>query len=371
MATNEQASGARAKSQLRLWRDVIARRERYDDLDDGVRLAFTQETVDEDVVTALREAFPNFGFELDAAVEDDGELGLRITGSPEYMSRLLPFLDFPPSAFRSPSELRLRWRARLLTSPLRALPDFLIIGTSKAGTTTLAYDLFAHPRVAPPRTKELFYFNRDFASGVLRYRANFPIRPMRALRHTITGEASPTYLEYPPVPARVRRLVPNVRLICILRNPVDRAHSLHQLKTRTGFETLSLDEAIDREMRELDGELARVTADDRYFSPLLHHHAYVWGGIYIDHLQRWTKAFPRDQLLVLSSNDYRTAHEATYWRVLDFLGLPRLALPAPVDMNRSRYHPLAPATRARLQELFRPHNERLWEFLGADWGWND
>ena len=362
---------AQVKSQLRVMRDVILQHEGIEVLNVGVQLAYGRGTIDEDAVAAIREAFPKCDFELDAAEEDDGTLQLRITGPPETMSRLLPWFEADPSVFRAPWSRLLRWRARLLTSPLRTLPDFLIIGTSKAGTNTLAYDLFAHPRVAAPRQKELFYFDRYFARGVLRYRANFLTRPMRAFRHAITGEATPTYLEHPQVPERVRRLVPNARLICILRDPVDRAHSLHQLKTRTGEETLSLDEAIDREEREMDRELARVAADDRYFSPLLHHNAYVWGGIYVDHLQRWTKAFPRDQLLVLSSDDYRTAHEATFWRVLEFLGLPRVAMPTPVDRNRGIYHPLAPATRARLQELFRPHNERLWEFLGADWGWND
>jgi len=374
MTTDTQTMGgraeARAKIKRRLLREVITQNDRYDELDDGFRLAYARRTIGDDTLRALRETWPQIDFALDPA-DENGEIGLRITGPPGTKGAFLPVLDADPSSFRDPSRWRLRWRARLLTSPLRALPNFIIIGTSKGGTTTLSFDLFAHPRVAPPRRKELFYFDRDYARGAFRYRAHFPTRLTRAFRRAMTGEASPTYLEHPRVPERVRQLMPNARLIAILRDPVDRAHSLHQLKTRTGVETLSLDDAIDREAEELDGELERVANDERYFSPLLHHCAYVWGGRYADHLERWTTVFPREQLLVLSSDDYRKTHDETYARVLDFLGLPPFTLPRQVDRNQGVYQPLAPTTRARLREIFRPHNERLWELLGVDWGWND
>ena len=122
---------------------------------------------------------------------------------------------------------------RLITSPLRSLPDFVIIGAMKSGTTSLYDFLIKHPAIAPAAKKEVMYFSTwyKYKLGKLWYRSNFPTNLSRSAfykkttQRLLSGEASPPYLFYPMVPGRMKGVLPDVKLIVILRNPVDRAYS--------------------------------------------------------------------------------------------------------------------------------------------------
>ncbi len=130
--------------------------------------------------------------------------------------------------------VRLRRRARLATAGARRLPDFLVIGAQRAGSTSLFAQLCAHPGVAAPSHKEIHYFDLQSFRGPRWYRSHFP--PVASSRGRITGEASPYYLFHPAVPARVAEALPEVRLIALLRDPVARAYSHYQLSVRDGHE---------------------------------------------------------------------------------------------------------------------------------------
>lgn len=234
-----------------------------------------------------------------------------------------------------------------------AMPDFLIIGARKCGTTFL-YDLMCrHPYVEPAAKKELHYFDILFKEeGIDWYRRCFPVPRWKDGRRSITGEATP-YLYYPGVPERMAKVVPQARLIALLRDPVQRAYSDYQQVRRKGRESLSFEEAIEAEKRQtkvLRGYLSR--------------------SIYVDHLLRWSRFFTEEQMLVLKSEDFFERTQETLERVLDFLDVPLWEAEAPEKRNKGEYETqMAPATRERLEEYFEPHNARLYDYLGVDFEW--
>ena len=235
-----------------------------------------------------------------------------------------------------------------------AIPDFLIIGARKCGTTFL-YDLISrHPYVQPAVKKELHYFDIFFnEEGIDWYRRCFPVPRWKDGCRTITGEATP-YLDASRVPERIAKVLPQARLIALLRDPVQRAYSDYQQVRRKGREPLPFEEAIEAEKRQPKGL-----------------RGYLSRGIYVDHLLCWSRFFAEDQLLVLKSEDFFGHTQETLERVLDFLDLPKWdADVSETRNNKGEYETqMAPATRQRLEEYFEPHNGRLYEYLGVNFEW--
>lgn len=266
------------------------------------------------------------------------------------------------------------------TATLRVWPDFLIIGAKRCGTTSLYGYLLGHPHVAPlvPRRqhlKGLYFFDVNFGRGTTWYRSHFPtaasMSRLRAHRGTaITGEASPYYLAHPLTPARASSLLPDARILVLLRNPVDRAFSHYREQVRRGVETLSFSDAIDAESSRLAGEVERLRRDPSAYSHAHEHLAYVSRGDYADQLARWMEVYPRDQILIVRSEDLYADPGPTYACVDRFLGLPphgRTSWP------RYNFHPgsgVDPAVRARLAERYREPNRRLEELVGRRFSWD-
>jgi hypothetical protein len=250
------------------------------------------------------------------------------------------------------------------TASLRGLPDFLIIGAQKAGTTALYAYLRWHPQITGPSFKEVSFFDRHYAQGERWYRAHLPIRS-----RGVVGEASPSYLFHPSAAERVARLLPQVRLIALLRNPVDRAYSHYQHEVALGREPLSFEDAIAREEMRLEGEVDRMLRDPAYFSDAWWNHTYVSRGRYAEQLERWFAAFPREQLLVLLTDELAAETRGTYGRVLEFLGVEAHVLDAFPRIFERDYGTMAPATRAMLEREFGEPNARLADLLGRDLPW--
>jgi hypothetical protein len=266
--------------------------------------------------------------------------------------------------------------ARRLSAPLRVLPDFAIVCVERGGTTSLYRYLCEHPCAAEAFRKEVHFFDMNWSLGRGWYRAHFPTRlaaaRVRLLRghRLVTGEASPYYLYHPHVAARLARVRPSIRLIALLRNPVERAWSHYHLNVRQGKETLSFEEAIEREPERLAGEWERLSADESYWSERHYQFGYLDRGLYADRLREWRKHFAAEQMLVLASEELYADPAAALDRVLAFVGLPPWR---PADFkafNQKPYPELAPETRRRLAAYFEPHNQRLYELLGRDLAWS-
>jgi hypothetical protein len=255
-----------------------------------------------------------------------------------------------------------------------ALPDFLIIGTEKGGTTFLYWTLCEHPYVEPAAEKEVDFFAADKWSkkGVGWYRSQFPAPAWRDGQKIITGEATPYYLFYPFSPRRTSITVPNAKLIALLRNPVDRAYSSYNRQVRTGRERLDFEEALAEEEKRTAGELEKMLSDESYYSRSTRRYGYLSRGIYVDQLQRWHKHFAPNQLLVLRSEDLFEDPQGTVELVHEFLALPKCDMNITLTKrkrNRRTFQPMAAATRQRLEQFFEPHNRRLYEYLGVDFDW--
>ncbi len=258
------------------------------------------------------------------------------------------------------------------------LPDFVIIGAKKGGTTFL-YDLLTrHPHVKPAAKKELHFFDILFdEEGVEWYRRCFPPPRWKDGRRTITGEATP-YLGHPPAPERMAKVVPRARLIALLRNPVDRAYSDYQQVVRKGRETRTFEETIEKAIEAIEFEKtlplgeedntsehedrANLDDDDKCYR-------YVSRGIYIDHLRRWSKFFGDEQMLVLKSEHFFERPLETLKPVLQFLDLPDWEPEVWESGKQERYAEMDPTTKRLLEEYFEPHNKKLYDFLGRDFGW--
>lgn len=250
-----------------------------------------------------------------------------------------------------------------------ALPDFLIIGAQKGGTTFLYHLLCQHPYVEPAATKEVHFFDINFDRGVEWYRSRFSPPTQKEGRKVLTGESSPYYIYHPHAAQRAAQVVPGVRLIALLRNPVDRAFSDYNHKAREGRESLSFEEAIASEEERLRGEKERMLADETYSSPNYRRFSYLSRGVYVDQLEDWRGYFDEGQLLVLKSEDFFEDPQAVFERVLEFLGLPYQGTGVTGERNEGEYDQMDPATRRRLEDYFEPHNKRLYDFLGVDLGW--
>lgn len=271
--------------------------------------------------------------------------------------------------------------ANILTPPAKwgdrkagGLPEFLIIGAQKAGTTALYRYLIQHPDVFPPLRKEVHYFDVRYPQGLDWYRSFFPdlasdVAASDGMRRPLTCEATPYYLFHPHVPRRVAAVLPGAKLVTILRNPIDRAYSHYQMQIQMGSETLRFEEAIEAEESRVDGESSRLLADETYRSDPHILYSYLARGRYIDQLLRWEACFPQSQILVLKADDLKDDRKATVDKVLDFLGLPHRALDMTELAHSRQYSPLSPALRERLGGYFEPHNRRLYAHLGVDFEW--
>ena len=294
------------------------------------------------------------------------------------------------SAGRAPPQVWLHARGRdairafgVLTHRYRPLPDFLVIGAKRSGTTSLYRYLLQHPRVLPlfpsarhlpmrENLKGVHYFDTGVGKGVAWYRSHFPSSLARARAErrlggpVLTGEASPYYLFHPEAPARASAVVPDAKLIVLLRHPTERAFSHYREQVRNGAEKLSFEEAIDAEGARLAGEVERMRLDRSYYSFAHQHQSYLAQSDYLPALRAWAAVYPRHQLLVVRSEDFFESPQEEYDRVLAFLGLPSHPLRDPQVWNATAGSPMAPATRARLDEQFAPRVAALEEFLGRE-----
>ncbi|MBN1661653.1 MAG: sulfotransferase domain-containing protein [Anaerolineae bacterium] len=254
------------------------------------------------------------------------------------------------------------------------MPDFVIIGAQRCGTTSLYNYLVASCNVLPAFRKEVHFFDKRFARGLLWYQAYFP--PRRTTQSTseprgkfAVGEATPYYLFHPHAAQRVRNTIPEVKLIVLLRNPIDRALSHYHYEVQRGIETLSFPDAIDREEQRLAGEVEKILDDPHYVSFAHQHFSYLARGIYVEQLRRWTALFPRQRILILKSEELFRHPAHTTKQVAEFLGLAYHETAIAKKYNEASYPGMDPALRRRLSAYFTSHNQALQADLDMDLEW--
>ena len=267
------------------------------------------------------------------------------------------------------------WKYRVLTSGLRALPDFVIIGAMRAGTSTLYRYLRYHPQTKGCPPYEVHFFDRVYDKGVKWYRAHFPfefqLKSKNGKRVYITGEKTPRYLPDPHVPERVKSVIPDAKFIALLRNPIDRAYSHYQWSVRRGYETLSFEEALEVEEKRLQELEERIKREELWRQPGYRWFSYKTRGKYAEQLKNWFKYFPREQILIIKSEDFYQDSRNVFKKILDFLGLDYWYPENVPPVRAPKYPPMSAKTREKLAEYFKPYNRELYNLLGIDFGWDE
>jgi hypothetical protein len=263
-----------------------------------------------------------------------------------------------------------------LTSPARMLPGFLIVGAQRCGTTSMYRTLSQHPAVVKSVLhKGVHYFDMNYERGLSWYRAHFPLTATarRAAAGSgsapLTFESSPYYMFHPLAPARIAADLPGVKLLVLVRDPVERAYSAHAHELARGFETESFERALELEEERTASGAARIQAEPGYLSHAHQHQAYLARGRYAEQLEVLDKHIGADRILVVDSGDFFTRPEPAYDRVLDFLGLKRGEYPAFERHNARPRLAMRDDLRSRLEDYFRPWDEQLAGWLPETPSW--
>jgi hypothetical protein len=217
------------------------------------------------------------------------------------------------------------------------LPDALILGAAKAGTTSLAAWLGAHPDVHVPPQKEIHFFSHRWEMGLAWYASE-----LGETTKPLVVEASPEYLAHPDAAGRIAEVLPDAKLIALLREPADRAWSHYWYDHDLGLRELPTFEEL---------AAAAGTADE---------HDHLEQGRYGRHLERYSATVPRDRLLVLWFDDLRDHPERTWREVCAFLGIDADPVPASVGSVHNKHYTIRfPAVR---RFMLRQRAWRRWPF---------
>ncbi|MBF8188856.1 sulfotransferase domain-containing protein [Nonomuraea sp. K274] len=276
------------------------------------------------------------------------------------------------------SALSLSRVAGRFSSGARMLPSFLIAGGQRCGTTSLYRALAQHPLLLKPVLhKGVHYFDVGYGHGLSWYQGHFPLRVGAALATHRYGapaqafESSPYYLFHPLAGERIAAELPGVKLIVLVRDPVERARSAHAHELARGFETESnFEYAIELEARRLAGAEKMLRESPLSVHHSHRHHAYLARGRYADQLDRLEPLIGRDRILVLDSHRFFGEPETVYDRVLEFLEVPHLGYPA---FERHNGRPGPRRVSRELAQVLRDHFEaydaRLTPWLGGEPSW--
>lgn len=272
--------------------------------------------------------------------------------------------------------MQIRRAAATALAPLRPLlrrgepmtPGFLVIGTKRGGSTSVYHWITQHPRVAPCRTqKGTHFFDVNYGRGEKWFRSGFEAATGD---WTMTGEGSPYYMFHPLAIERIRRTLPDVRLIAVLRDPVARAWSHHQYEVSHGREDLGFEEALDAEAERTAGEEAKIIADPGYVSVEHRYHTYLARGHYAEELARVYASFPKEQVLVLQSETLFADPHGQLDRIWEFLGLPSVRIDGLTAMKQGRGRSIPASAVQRLEAYYAPLNEDLYAMPGIDFRWD-
>ncbi len=193
--------------------------------------------------------------------------------------------------------------------------NFLICGTQKGGTTALDTYLRNHPEICMASHKEVHFFDRekyflydkpDYSQYISSFKPGSD--------HIILGETTPIYMDWYTAPRRIWEYNPDMKLIILLRNPIDRAFSHWNMQRERGFDTLPFLEAIQEE--EKRRRLSLPWQNRR--------HSYLDRGFYSEQIKRLLAFFPKEQMLIMKSEELRDGPQWMLNKICQFIGVSRM-----------------------------------------------
>lgn len=271
-----------------------------------------------------------------------------------------------------------------------ATPDFLIIGAQKSGTSSLFQYLNQHPRLQGSKEKEIHFFDRDerYKKGEEWYQ-NFFRKNIISLQNRFLFEATPVYLYRRGCAERIYRYDPGLKLIAILRNPVDRAFSAwnmyrdlrnrnHSLLTRMqkGYVENSMNNLYAELMKPeefpsfeecIEREIQKIENHSELQEPSL-----LRRGIYIDQIKEYLNYFDKDQLLILEFQEFIRNTKLVLNEVLTFLNLPESEWKfVEFKEYNSRHYPInmKEDTKKFLTKFYEKYNKKLFKYINKKINW--
>ena len=263
-----------------------------------------------------------------------------------------------------------------LTGSIRTLPDFIVIGGTRSGGMTLTKYIQEHPSVYVSRNVHFFEFIAS--NNVNWYKRHFPsyIYKKKFLRKNkqklVVGESTGTYLFHPDIPKRIKNILPNVKLIVMLRNPVVSSYSKYNHYKNEGLELNSFEDAIKMEIKRIDilKQNNELKSNNPDFNNNVNFH-YLRHGHYAEKLKNWLKVFPRNQIHMVVNDEFNADLDKTVEETFSFLGLPNHKTKNRIKHSVGKYPKLQESTKEFLIDYFKPHNEELYEILGRKLPWEN
>ena len=254
-----------------------------------------------------------------------------------------------------------------ITASSRVLPNFIIIGTVRSGSTSLYYNICEHPSILSADYDEIGFFDSNYQLGINWYRSMFPTqKKMAELKEktgfAITGEDTPFYFWKKEAAKRILEDLPDVKIIAIFRNPIDRAYSNYNLGVRANTENLTFEDAIDEEMKFLSKHSFRETIDRR--------RSYLTKGIYDEQIRPWFEVFTKEQVHILSTDNMEKDPKNVLQKIFRFLEIPDYDIQNPQRKKKAEYEKMSPEIRKKLLEFYRPHNEKFFHTIGKKFEWD-
>ena len=260
----------------------------------------------------------------------------------------------------------------VMTFPFRVLPDFLVIGVGRSGTTSLYYYLDQHPSIVKSSYDEIGFFDDNFHLGLSWYRSMFTTIFTKFLiklktKYFMTYEVTPWYVRRPWTARRIKKIFPNIKLIIVLRNPIDRTYSHYHLSTQND-EKRDFKVVIKEDMKNIS-QWNITEKNDSYFSNQVQN-SKLARGFYYEQIIPWFELFSKEQIMIISSEDLASKTQSTLREIFSFLELPIYDIKNTEKVNVSKYSKMDQETRNLLIDFFRPYNEKLFEYLNREFDWN-
>jgi hypothetical protein len=263
-----------------------------------------------------------------------------------------------------------------ITSPIRILPDFLIAGFNRSGTHSLFEYMNQHPNIKNANRREIHYFTLSYWRGLNWYKSYFPTKiykkqfENKSKSKLLTGEATPHYIFHPLAIKRIKQVIPNVKLIIILRNPIDNVYSHYQYYKIRGVEKNSFEEVIKEDKQRFE------ILEHLYNFDQVKEHSfkkvkmpYVSYATYVNYIKRLLEIFPRKQILFIKNTDLNENPQIVLKNIFDFLEIRQYKVKDLKKRNIGKYEKMKSETRHELSEYFKPYNKELEELLEMTFDW--
>ncbi len=255
-----------------------------------------------------------------------------------------------------------------ISAPFRTLPNFIIIGVKRCGTTTLYEQLSEHPCIEKSAHDNLGFFNNNFELGLNWYRSHFVTNSKKRnikkkYGKFATYDVTSSYIQNKQTAKNIFKTLPNVKLILILRNPSDRAYSEYKQNIIDENESRDFEELIKKEIKEIEN-----TSNEnlKFSSEKIN---LIKKGIYIIQILPWLKIFPREQILIISTEEFGEKTDEIYNKIFRFLELPEYKIKNKQRYRKGTYEKMSDEARKILDNFYKQYNNELFQKIGKNFEW--